>query len=487
MKPIFFRFAQKFLESPHRDALVARDPRYRMLARELRADVELYRDENVPLETELTKIVNEYDKICAAMAVTFRGAEYTLQQLARFQEETDRPTREQTWRLDDERFAADRGRIEDCFDRLLPLRQRIARNAGLSDYRAYCWKQYKRFDYAPADCLRFADAIADCVVPLLHDLDRARKRDLGLERLRPWDTACDPKSRPPLRPFPQDQIDVFVDRTKQIFARMSPQLAEDFESLRARGNLDLGSRKGKQPGGYQAFLAEAREPFIFMNAAGMQDDVTTLLHEGGHAFHTLASRAVEVVLMSIAPTEFLEVASMSMEALGSEHFDVFYDTPAEAARARRHYFQRVIQLLPWIATIDSFQHWIYTHPGHARDARTREWVRLLDRFDSSADDLDWSGLEAARESMWLRQLHLFHLPFYFIEYGIAQLGALQLWMKAKGNPRQALANYRAALALGGTRPLPELFAAAGIRFDFSGKTLRPLINAVREELATLPE
>jgi oligoendopeptidase F len=296
----------------------------------------------------------------------------------------------------------------------------------------------------------------------------------------------DPKNRPPLRPFAEDRTDLLVDKTKEIFARMSPQLAEQFESLRAR-NLDLASRKNKQPGGYMTELSEACEPFIFMNAAGVQRDVTTLLHEGGHAFHYLAAaRSEQLTFLRTAPIEFLEVASMSMEALAADHMDVFYPDPADAARAKREYFENVLRLLPWIATIDSFQHWIYTHPGHSRGERTAEWLRLLGRFGASPDNLDWTGLEDVRASRWLQQLHLFHAPFYFIEYGIAQLGALQLWMKSRENPRQALSNYRAALALAGTRSLPELFAAAGIRFDFSEKTLRPLMNAVREELDTLP-
>ncbi|MEA2709245.1 MAG: oligoendopeptidase, partial [Phycisphaerales bacterium] len=319
IKPLFFQLQKKFLDSPHRAALTDGHRRFAILERKWRADVELFRDENVPLETEVTKIINEYDKTCAAMMVTFRGGEYTLQQLARFNEEPDRPTREEAWRLSAARRMQDREKVESYFDQLLPLRQTIARNAGLPDYRAYCWTAYKRFDYTPDDCLRFADAIAESVVPLVHEFDRQRKRDLGLEKLRPWDTAVDVKSRPPLRPFAESRTDLLIDKTKEIFARMSPQLAAEFETLRANNNLDLASRKGKQPGGYASYLEEVREPFIFMNAAGMQHDVTTLLHEGGHAFHALAARNEDLVFLRTAPIEFCEVASMSMEALGADH------------------------------------------------------------------------------------------------------------------------------------------------------------------------
>jgi oligoendopeptidase F len=252
--------------------------------------------------------------------------------------------------------------------------------------------------------------------------------------------------------------------------------------LRASGNLDLQSRKGKQPGGYLMPLEESRKPFIFMNAAGLQRDVETLLHEGGHAFHHLAASAAEdVVFLRSAPMEFCEVASMSMELLGSTHFSVFYDLP-DANRARRNLIEGIIRFFPWMATIDSFQHWLYTTPKHSRNARKRMWLALVDRFGSK---LDWSGWEELRETMWHRQTHLFGSPFYYIEYGIAQLGALQLWVKYRQDPTAAIEGYRAALALGGTRPLPELFAAAGIVFDFSEKTLRPLMKALEEELARL--
>ena len=480
-KPLLFRIQKKFMESPARGGLAG--PRYRMLERKWGPDVELFREENVPLETAVAKLVNEYDKTMGAMAVNFRGRDYTLQQLARFLEETDRETRRQAWELTANRRLADREKIDALFENLLPLRNRIAANAGHPDYRSYVWKHEKRFDYSPEDCLRFADAIASSVVPLVDELDRRRRQDLGVDTLRPWDLAVDPKHRPPLRPFAENDTDRFVDKTREIIARLSPPLAEQFESLRAHNNLDLASRRGKQPGGYQISLEESRQPFIFMNAAGVQRDVDTLLHEGGHAFHALAASGEPLVFLRQAPIEFCEVASMTMEALGCEHMDVFYDDPADAARAKRTYLEFVVRIFPWIATIDSFQHWLYTHPGHSRGERTNQWLRLMDRFFGGQD---WSGHEAAREALWHRQPHLFQLPFYYVEYGIAQLGALQLWLKAKHDPRRAMANYRAALALGGTRPLPELFAAAGISFDFSEKTLRPLVGELREELERLP-
>jgi oligoendopeptidase F len=481
VKPLLFALQRKFLDCPHRSELSG--PRHAMLERRWRAEVELFRDENVPLETQVIKLASEYDKLCGAMVVSFRGLEYTLQQLGRFGEEPDRPTREEAWRLHAQRRLQDREAIETIFERQLALREPIARNAGLPDYRAWCWKAYKRFDYTPDDCIALANAIERTCVPLVRRLNRQRRSDLGLDTLRPWDLAVDPQGRPPLRPFTQEQVPEFVEKTRQVFGRLSPQLAEQFDSLRANNNLDLASRKGKQPGGYQCSLEEVRQPFIFMNAVGLQRDVEVLLHEGGHAFHCLAAASEPLVFLRSAPMEFCEVASMSMELLGSEHLDVFYPDAAHAARARRMLLEGILQFFPWMATIDLFQHWIYTHPGHTRQQRTDHWLGLLERFGA---DVDWSGLAEPRSALWQRQLHLFHQPFYYIEYGIAQLGAWQLWLKAMEDPRRALANYRSALSLGGTRALPELFRAAGIRFDFSAQTLGPLLAAVGEQLEALP-
>lgn len=481
IKPLYFQLQKKFLDSTGAKQLEGK--RYFILTRKWQADVELFRDENIPLETDVTKTVNEYDKISGAMSVTFRGKEYTMQQLARFSEEPDRATREESFRLSSERRLRDRDAIEHIFDRLLPLRSKIATNAGMSDYRAYTWKAYKRFDYTPDDCLTFADAIAEVCVPVVRKLDEKRKADMELDTLRPWDIAVDPLNRQPLRPFKEDAVEDLVLKSRTIFDRLSPDLSRDFETLRMNNNLDLQSRKGKQPGGYQCSLEESKQPFIFMNAAGLQRDVETLLHEGGHAFHHIAACVEPLVFLRSAPMEFCEVASMSMELLGSEHFDVFYNE-ADAARARRSMLEGIIRFFPWMATIDTFQHWIYTHPGHTAAERTKQWLATLDRFGSGV--IDYTGFEDVRAAQWQRQLHLFHAPFYYIEYGIAQLGALQLWMKSKEDTQRALANYRAALALGGTRPLPELFKAAGISFDFSSKTLKPLIGALNAELDSLP-
>jgi oligoendopeptidase F len=480
-KSLAFELQKKFVQSPHRAGLGGK--RYEILTKHWQTDVELFRQENVELETQITKLVNEYDKIFGSMMVEFRGQSYTPQQMGKFVQDPDRATREEAWRATTDRRLKHRAEIDALFDRIRPIRQSIAKNAGMADYIAYAFKSKKRFAYTPDDCHRFADAVEKSVMPIVRQFEAQRRRDLKVDRLRPWDLTVDPKNRPALKPFEATDIDGFVARTREVFKRISPGLADDFDSLRINNNLDLGSRKGKQPGGYQASLEESKQPFIFMNAAGLHGDVETLLHEGGHAFHFLWASANEpLVFLRSAPMEFCEVASMSMELLGMDHWDVYYPDASDLNRARREQLEGNIKILPWIATIDQFQHWLYSHPDHTPAERTKAWLDLQARF---GDGSDWSGLDSAREALWQRQLHLFHVPFYYIEYGIAQLGSIQLWLKSRQDNHQALANYRAALKLGGTGTLPELFNTAGLVFDFSNKTIEPLMKQVGDELSRL--
>lgn len=482
IKPLAFELQKKFVASPFKSEL--KPSRYFVLIRAWKNAVALYRAENIPLETEATKLYTDYGKICGAMTIEFQGQSRTMQQMGKFLEETNRDVREQAWRLIEDRRHKDREKIEAIYDKMLSIRQKMAQNAGFSDYRAFTWKNRERFDYTPEDCLAFADAIAESVVPLVTELDRKRQAAMKVKQLRPWDLGVDIHGRQPLRPFMENEVPLFVEKVRTIFNRLSPELGSQFGELKMGKNLDLESRKGKRPGGYQSSLEASREPFIFMNAVGTHGDLDTLLHEAGHAFHYMAARDEPLVYLRSAPLEFCEVASMAMELMGADHLDVFYNA-ADAARAKRQHLEGIVRFLPWMAIIDSFQHWIYTHPNHLHEARTAEWLRLQKRFSSPV--VDWSGVESSRVSRWQRQLHLFGYPFYYIEYGIAQLGALQLWVKSKSDTKAALASYRRGLALGGRRPLPELFEAAGIRFDFSAATLGPLMNAIQKELAELPE
>lgn len=477
LKPRQFKLAQLYLAHPLRSQLAPH--RYEVFDRDTTLRVELFREENIPLETEESKLAQQFQKLSGSLTVTFRGEEKTLVQMGRYLEEPDRALREEAWRLVAQRRLQEADKFEENFEALLVLREQIARNAGFPNYRAYAFRANRRFDYTPEDCLKFHAAVETEIMPVVRLLQAERKRQLGVASLRPWDAAVDPLNRPPLRPF--TEVEEMVERTQRVFDHLDAGLAGGFRTMRDLKLLDLANRKGKAPGGYQATLAEARLPFIFMNSVGLQRDVETMLHEAGHAFHTLAAKGEDLYSYRSAPIEFCEVASMAMELLGNQHLEEFYST-TEANRARKTHLEGIINFFPWMATVDAFQHWIYTHPGHTRAERKAAWIALMDRFGG---DVDWSGHEAARAHHWHRQLHIFIHPFYYVEYGIAQLGALQVWANSHRNAAQALRDYQAGLALGGSRPLPELFAAAGCRFDFSAETVRPLVSLVRSELAKL--
>ncbi len=478
VKEISFALNRKIVQSPHGAKLDRK--RYEVMLRDLRAEVEIFRDENIPLQTEDTKLGQQFSEISGAMTVNFRGEERTLPQMGKFFEDTDRATREEAWKLVAERRHRDHDKLDDIFDRMIALRHQVALNAGFANFRDYSFKAKKRFDYTPAECEAFHAAAEKVCVPAARAMHDERAAALGVDALRPWDLAVDIRGRDPLRPFAT--AEELVEKSSRLFHNIDEQLGALFDRLRQGDSLDLESRKGKAPGGYQYHRDRSRQPFIFMNAAGLQRDLETMVHEAGHAFHAMLSEHDPLVHYRHCPLEFAEVASMGMELIAQPYLEEFYSED-EANRARRGHLEALVKLLPWIATIDAFQHWLYLNPKHTRSQRTEKWLELDERFGAN---VSWAGIEPYRSVGWQKQLHLFEVPFYYIEYGIAQLGALQLWLAARRNEKNAIANYTKALALGGSRPLPELFAAAELKFDFSPPTMQTLIDEVRKELATLP-
>ncbi len=484
LKPRQFALEQLYVAARARlttgaEADLALNHRYEVFDRDVKNHVALFRPENVALETEEAKLCQQYQKLIGAQTVTFRGEEKTLVQMGRYLEEPDRALRQEAWEIVAARRLQDVDKCEAIFDELIQLRTQIAKQAGFENYRDYAHRQKCRFDYTPENCFQFHDAVEKEIMPAVREIQSERRRQLKLEKLRPWDLAVDPQNRAPLKPF--TQVGEMVARTQKIFNHLDAELADGFQQMQNLKLLDLDNRKGKAPGGYQSTLSEARVPFIFMNAIGLQRDVETILHEAGHAFHAQATRAEDLYAYRGAPIEFCEVASMSMELLGNEFLEEFYPS-AEANRARKTHLEGIIGFFPWMATVDAFQHWIYTHAGHTRAERKAAYLHLMDRFGG---DVDYTGCEAARAYSWQRQLHIFLHPFYYVEYGIAQLGALQVWANSKANKAKALADYKQALALGGSRPLPELFAAAGCKFQFDAATIKPLIQLASTELRKL--
>jgi oligoendopeptidase F len=477
LKPRQFALEKIYVAHPHQKDLPA--ARFEVFDRDVKNHVALFRPENVALETEDAKLCQQYQKLIGAQTVNFRGEEKTLIQMGRYLEEPDRALRQEAWELVAKRRLQDVDKCEEIFDELVKLRAQIAKNAGFENYRDFMFRKMGRFDYTPDDCEKFHDAIEKEIVPAVRAIHDERKRQLQLEKLRPWDLAVDPQNRAPLKPFAE--VGEMVSRTQNIFNQLDAELAGGFQQLQVLKLLDLDNRKGKAPGGYQSTLNEARVPFIFMNAIGLQRDVETLLHEAGHAFHAQATRDEDLYAYRGAPIEFCEVASMAMELLGNEFLEEFYPV-AEANRARKTHLEGIIGFFPWMAVVDAFQHWIHTHAGHTRAERKAAYLQLMDRFGG---DVDFSGYEEVRAHSWHRQLHIFLHPFYYVEYGIAQLGALQVWANSRQDKAKALNDYKKSLALGGSRPLPELFSSAGCKLQFDVATIKPLIQLASTELKKL--
>ena len=454
--------------------------RFGILVKGIKTDIAIFREENIPLSTQATKLVTEYNEICGAQMVEFDGEQKTFAQMAIYFENTDRKIREDAWKAVSERRFEDNERVSEIYDELIQIRHKMATNAGFEGFQQYMFASMHRFDYSIEDCLEFHESIETVCQPLRHRTDGERMRDLGVDSLRPWDMGVDVKGRPPLQPF--NDVQEMVDGCSRIFHNMSEELGNYFDQLDANDCLDLDSRKGKAPGGYQYYLQKSRLPFIFMNAAGTQRNIETMIHEAGHAFHSFYSGHLDLIHERDSPIEFAEVASMSMELLTHPHWEEFYDNK-DADRARRKHLEDIISFMPWMATIDAFQHWVYANPNHSREERAEKWLELGERFGPK---VDMTGFEDIHKVSWQRQGHLFGVPFYYVEYGIAQLGALQMWKYHRRDTQDALDRYKSGLSLGYTRGLTELFQASGLELSFSESYVGELIGEIDEALAELP-
>lgn len=454
------------------------EAKYFTYLRNIRKSIELFREANIPLQAELSVMQQQYGVISGKMTVTIKEQEYTLQQAAQFLESADRAVREEVYRKIQERRLQDKEALNRLYDQLIEKRNQEAVNAGFHNYRDYRFKELGRFDYTKEDCYQFHEAVKLHVLPLVNIIYRNKKKKLGLDTLRPWDIDAEPTGVNPLRPFSTGEE--LIERSVECFTKLRPFFGDCLKKMNELKHLDLESRKGKAPGGYNCPLAESGAPFIFMNAAGQMQDVTTMLHEGGHAVHSFLAHPLELNGFKEYPMEIAEVASMSMELMSMDEWETFFSNKEDLRRAKEHQLERVITIFPWIAIIDKFQHWVYENPSHTHEQRTDKWNEVLKEFQD--DVIDYSGLETYRSNLWQKQLHLFEVPFYYIEYGIAQLGAIGMWMQFRENRQQAMDNYCKALALGGTRTLPQLFEAAGLKFDFSPQRIKVLMEFVKAQM-----
>jgi len=479
ISPLSNELNKKFSDSPFMDDLDKE--KYFVYSRAIKKALELYRDENIELFTELQVKQQKYQGITGAMSVEINGQEYTLEQASIFVKDLNREVRENAWKTIQQRRLIDKDDLNILFDELIKLRNQVALNAGFENYRDYMFQALGRFDYTPQDCYDFANAIEKEIVPILKEQAEKRREALALETLKPWDLEVSVSGKPALKPFNSGAE--LIDKSIACFNAIDSKLGDKLAIMKANNLFDVESRKGKAPGGYNYPLAETGAPFIFMNSANSLRDLTTMVHEGGHAIHTFLTANLELNDFKHCPSEVAELASMSMELISMDNWNVYFDNPEDLNRAKKEQLADVLKTLPWVAVIDQFQHWIYTNPNHTAADREETFKQIYNRF--GAGFADWEDLQAQFGNVWQKQLHLFEVPFYYIEYAIAQLGAIAVWKNYKENPEKALEQYLAALSLGYTKPMNEIYETAGIKFDFSAEYVKELAQFVKDELEKL--
>jgi len=480
LAPLEDKLNRKVVESPFAKE-AEQDEAVRIYFRSLRGAIELYREENIPIQAELQTLAQEYSSIQGAMSVDIDGQTYTMQQASNFLLRTDRALRENVWTAMNERRQQDTEKLESLFDTMVQKRHQMALNAGFNSYRDYMFKALGRYDYTAEDCKQFHAAIETHVVPLLKKITQKHKEQLQLEALKPWDTSVDPLGREPLKPFTNGED--LLHKSLDCLRKTDVFFAECLQTMQQKKLLDLESRLGKAPGGYNYPLAETNLPFIFMNASGNLRDVETLVHEGGHAVHSFLMAPLHLNAFKNTPSEVAELASMSMELISMKGWDAYFSNTEELKRAKTEQLEGIIGTLPWIAQVDAFQHWIYENPGHSQEERKAQWLQLAARFGTGM--MDYNGYENALAYSWHKQLHIFEVPFYYVEYGFAQLGALGVWKNCNANETAGLQAYKEALKLGYTRSIPEIYRTAGIQFDFSANYIQSLFAFLESELYAL--
>jgi len=483
IKPQISPFAnlldKKLLDSPYQSEL--KDHAYFIYLRSTKNEIELYREENIPLIVQTEEKAQEYAEIQAAMTIEYNGQELTMQQAAKYLKSSKRELRKEIYDKVTKRREQDIDKLDDLFNALVKLRHQIALNAGFENYRDYKFKALGRFDYTIEEVYRFHESVKNEIVPLSEIILENKRKELGLDIMRPYDLDAEPAGQEPLKPY--ETSEELIDKGIKTFGKLNESLGSYISIMNDIGYLDLDSRKGKAPGGYNYPLDEVGIPFIFMNASGKFRDMVTMMHEGGHAIHSFLTRDLTLSAFKHAPSEVSELASMSMELLSMGKWDTFFENQSDLVRAQKEQLEGIIESLPWIATVDKFQNWVYTHPDHTVEERSNEWIKIYKEFHPK--QVDWAGYERYMAKGWQKQLHIYEVPFYYIEYGIAQLGALAVWKNYKENPKKGLEMYLNALKLGYTRSVPDIYKEAGISFDFSLPYIKELANFLKNELEQL--
>jgi oligoendopeptidase F len=473
--PFFNQLNKKFIDSEFSNELT--DKEFFIYKRGIEQELDLFREENIPLQAEIATLSQKYGAITGVQSITYKNEVMTMPKAAALLKSTDRNLREDVYKLMSDRREKDTPELDQLFNSLTSLRNKVATNAGFKNYRDYMFAALGRFDYTVKDCENFHQSIKEIIVPYTTEFTKTRKAKLGYDVLKPWDTEVDPDGKSPLKPFTNGKE--LIEKSIVIFDKINSYFGNCLRTMNELGRLDLESKDGKAPGGYNYPLYETGVPYIFMNAVGTQRDLVTMVHEGGHAIHSFLTHPLKLTAFKSFPSEVAELASMSMELISMDYWNEFYTDAEELKRAKKDQLEKIISILPWIATVDKFQHWIYENPNHTNEERTESWMKIMKEFSSNL--VDYSGLEYIQKSAWQKQLHIYEVPFYYIEYGMAQLGAIAIWRNYKKDPEKAVQQYMNALSLGYTRSIPEIYEAAGIKFDFSANYVKELLEFIKEE------
>ncbi|MFD1356645.1 M3 family oligoendopeptidase [Fictibacillus halophilus] len=483
IKPLYKKYQsildEKLLESPFLSDLP--DSEYGEFKKKLRVQFALFQEANLEIEKQEDILVNQYFEIAGSLTANWEGEEVTLSDIYVHARDSNRGTREKAWGAIYTPILKEEEKVQKILDELIQLRVKKAENAGLPNFTEYMFKKYNRFDYTPEDCNQLAESIREHVVPLTLQLEKEHKKELNVEVYRPWDVTGVSDSKKPLKPI--DSYEELIDKSAKVLGELHPSFGSLVHEMNEKGLLDLKSRKGKTQGGFCESLPETGLSFIFMNLSNTDSDLIVFMHEMGHGIHDMLKRDQEVYANKQIPMESAELASMSMELLTADRWNEFYKSEEELKRAKKDHLKSAVMLLPYIMVVDQFQHWLYKNPNHSWKERNKKFGEIKERYDSSI--VNWDGYEDWKEKNWLKILHIFEVPFYFIEYAIAQLGALQLYKQYKENPEKTIENYIEALKLGSSKSLPEVYEAAGVKFDFSSKTIAELMEFVAKELDLL--
>lgn len=472
---------QKILNSPFVQNL--NQDRYGLLLKKFKNSSDLFSPKNSQIEAELIPLESRFRQITGGLMVNVQNQDLTLPQASLYLTHPDRTLRYEAWSAIHNARLAVKDNLDELFDRMLVLRHQIALNSGFENFRDFKHQEKERFDYTPHDCFEFHNSVKTHVLPIYNSIMKRQQKKLNLisNDLRPWDVDGTPENLKPLKPF--QTAEELLQKGLTVFETLDLTLAQNIHKMKAHQLFDLESRKGKAPGGYNCYLDITEMPFIYMNAAGSQREVVTLMHECGHATHNFISNHDPLCFYRDFPIEVAETASMSMELLTMPLWYHYYENNNDHKRAQIKQWESIVSSLVWIAVVDAFQHWIYLNPTHTAKERNEKFSELFKEFHPQ--EVNWDGHLTEQQNIWQKQLHIFEVPFYYIEYGIAQIGALQVYKNYKHDPKTALEKYKYGLSLGGTKPLPQLWEAMGIRFDFSSQNIKELMQFVSQELEML--